>query len=86
MPLQPKNKYRQYPSSKHHEKTKLIRRKKQKVVTPGKASEEPCPNASLLAGLVDDPDTTFEDKPERPKAFHAKWEHEDVEEVAVCVI
>lgn len=50
-------------------------------MSPEKASEEPSPNASLLAGLVDDPDITFEDKLERLKALYAKWEHEDIEEV-----
>lgn len=81
MPPQPKNKSRQYPNSKHHKKTKSIRRKKQRVAAPEKANEDPGPNASLLAGLVDDPDTTFEDKLERLKALYAKWKHEDVEEV-----
>lgn len=72
MPPQPKNKSRQYPNSKHHKKTKSIRRKKQRVAAPEKASEDPGPNASLLASLVDDPDTTFENKLEHLKALYAK--------------
>lgn len=81
MPSQSKNKSRRYLSSKHYKKTKVIRRKKQRVVSPKKASKEPSPNASLLVGLVDNSDTTFEDKLECLKALYAKWEHEDVEEV-----
>lgn len=50
-------------------------------MAPKKASEEPALNASLLASLVNDPDTTFEDKLECLKAPYAKWEHKDVEEV-----
>lgn len=81
MPLQPKTKSRQYLNIKHHGKTKLIKRKKQRILTPKKTSEEPSLNASLLTGLVNDLDTTLENKREYLKAFHAKWGYKDVKKV-----
>ena len=34
-----------------------------------------------LVGLVDDPNTTLEDKLQRLRALHSKWQYEDKKEV-----
>ena len=36
---------------------------------------------AALVGLVDDPNTTLEDKLQRLRALHSKWQFEDKEEV-----
>lgn len=79
--MQPKNKSRQYLNSKHHRKTKYIRRKKEKVVIPKKINEKLGLNVSLLVDLIDNPNITLKDKLEYLKTLYAKWEHEDKEEV-----
>lgn len=79
--LQLKNKSRQYSNNKYQKKTMFIRYKKWKFVISKKVNKELDQNVSLLASLVNDFDTIFEDKLEYLKVFYVKWEYKNIKKV-----